>query len=354
MKHKILAIMLTMCCTLGAWSNEELTVYQRVSDGKIYYSVINESTSYGYMDLVFTILSEDEKTCELSKVEYFWDEKYDYTLEIPGSVCEYKVTGIGKEAFTTIDSGYIKDHNLKIVLPNTVENINSDAFYRFNRIKTIIISEGLKSIGSSAFAYSGIESIAIPNSVETIGSSVFEYCQYLSSVTLSESLKTIPNNSFSECYNLKEIQIPNSVEVIGEYAFSGCDLNNLTLPQSLKSIGFWAFTSYNFTSLSIPKNVSELSSNSFVCSRLKSITVDDENPFFDSRGNCNAIIDTKSNKLIKGCINTVIPNTITAIGPEAFSNCYEMTELPEIPESVVEIGRAAFMGTQWDMNLPSG
>lgn len=74
---------------------------------------------------------------------------------------------------------------------------------------------------------------------------------------------------------------------------------------------------------------------------LTSIIVENGNPIYDSRENCNAIIETKNNKLIAGCSVTKIPNTITSIGEYAFSY-YDLMNSMEIPNSVTSIGDYAF------------
>ena len=79
------------------------------------------------------------------------------------------------------------------------------------------------------------------------------------------------------------------------------------------------------------------------CSSLTSIVVEEGNSCYDSRENCNAIIETASNKLIAGCQNTVIPTSVTSIGERAFSGCSGLTSI-EIPNSVTEIGDNAFEG----------
>lgn len=71
------------------------------------------------------------------------------------------------------------------------------------------------------------------------------------------------------------------------------------------------------------------------------IIVDNENPVYDSRNNCNAIIETASNKLLIGCKTSVIPESVTSIGAGAFVECTGLTSIV-IPNSVVEIGYAAF------------
>ena len=99
-------------------------------------------------------------------------------------------------------------------------------------------------------------------------------------------------------YGCKNTVIPSSVTSIGSSAFSGCSgLTSISIPSSVTSIGSGAF---------------------YGCSGLTTITVDADNPVYDSRNNCNAIIQTTTNRLISGCKNTVIPSSVTSIGNYAF------------------------------------
>ena len=71
------------------------------------------------------------------------------------------------------------------------------------------------------------------------------------------------------------------------------------------------------------------------------ITVDAANTTYDSRNNCNAIIQTSTNTLIRGCSTTVIPNSVTSIGDAAFSNSRSLSSIT-IPSSVTSISYGAF------------
>ena len=77
------------------------------------------------------------------------------------------------------------------------------------------------------------------------------------------------------------------------------------------------------------------------CSRLRSMVVAPNNPKYDSRDNCNAIIESESNTLIAGCMNSTIPNSVKSIGNNAFQGCSSLTSV-EIPNSVTSIGSEAF------------
>ena len=105
-------------------------------------------------------------------------------------------------------------------------------------------------------------------------------------------------------------------------------------------------------SIYIPKAVRYVSA--FVgCSSLESIVVDADNPYLDSRNNCNAIIETATNKLIAGCVSTIIPNDVVAIGQMAFAGMESISEV-NVPDGVYDIGFDAFSGTQWFDSQPEG
>lgn len=166
-------------------------------------------------------------------------------------------------------------------------------------------------------------------------------------VTYNEEQYTvncIGDSAFSECIYLTSITIPNSIKRIGNKAFFMCDdLSNVIIPNSVKSIGNLAFGyCIRFKKIIIPSNVSIIESAPFYsCINLTSIVVEEENPVYDSRNNCNAIIDSKTNTLIQGCKSTIIPNSVTSIGEYAFGVCVGLTSIT-IPNSVTRIGSLAF------------
>jgi hypothetical protein len=163
--------------------------------------------------------------------------------------------------------------------------------------------------------------------VTKIGNHAFDYCSGLTSITIPNTVASIGENAFGECSGLTSVTIPNSVTRISNYAFSGCNgLTSITIPNSVTAIGVEAFRS---------------------CTGLTSITVDAGNRVYDSRNNCNAIIETYHNRLIAGCQNTVIPSTVTYIGLGSFCGQSGMTSV-FIPNSVTSIEQYAFSGC-WNL-----
>ena len=142
-------------------------------------------------------------------------------------------------------------------------------------------------------------------------------------ITFSDDVTSIGYEAFYYCTGLTSITIPNSVKSIGYEAFSGCTgLTSITIPNSVTDIVYGAFSG---------------------CDGLTSIIVESGNTIYDSRNNCNAIIETATNTLIQGCNTTVIPNSVTSIEDEAFKGCTGLTSIT-IPNSVTSIGDYAFNG----------
>ena len=264
-----------------------------------------------------------------------------HDFEVDG-IC-YKISG--NEAAVTSKGDYYDmffvGYSGSVVIPTTV-TYNGTTY-------------PVTSIDEMAFYYcTSLTSIDIPNSITKIGSFAFGNCPVLTSIVVESGnprydsrnnckaiIETADNTLIAGC---KNTIIPNSVTAIGEYAFEGCyGLANIVIPNSVTSIGNKAF--YNcdgLTSINIPNSVTAIGKGVFEnCDELASFVVESGNPRYDSRNNCKAIIETADNTLIAGCKNTIIPNSVTAIGDWAFSYCHGLTSI-NIPNSVTAIGKGAF------------
>ena len=209
----------------------------------------------------------------------------------------------------------------------TAEVIKNPNGYRGNIIipETIVFNEvtyRVTSVGKQAFGNCfSLTSVVIPNSVTSIGRDAFWGCDSLKSIVISNGVTSIGEAAFMCCDSLKSIVIPNSVISIEDNAFKACvSLKSIVIPESVTSIGetvFWG------------------------CDSLTSIIVAEGNTVYDSREQCNAIIETATNKLISVCKKTIIPDGVTSIG-SVFSQCDSLTSIT-IPDSVTSIEKEAFL-----------
>ena len=174
-------------------------------------------------------------------------------------------------------------------------------------------------INIGAFYGCDVTSVTMPNTITWIGSGAFMECSQLTSITIPD-ITHICDRVFQGCTGLTSITIPNTVTEIWQLAFAECT---------------------GLTSIYIPSGVTEIQEAPLMgCENLTEITVASDNPYYDSREGCNAIINTEFNMLISGCNSTVIPNSVEEISVYAFSGL-GITEVT-IPEGVTTIGPWAF------------
>ena len=245
-----------------------------------------------------------------------------------------KVTTINAETEGTLYAKWI-DETWQITYTSTDGNIVTP--YKTNVFGANIVSNIYEN---------GVGTITFDGPVTSIGDYAFDGCSNLVSITIPNSVTSLEDWAFNKCTSLTAIFVPNSVITIGESAFNGClGLTSITIPNSVTTIGeavFWGCKS--LTSITIPNSVTNIGVSVFnSCSSLTSIVVEGGNTTYDSRNNCNAIIETSTNTIINACQNTIIPNSVTSIGNHAFFGCSGLTSIT-IPNSVMSIGMGAFLG----------
>ena len=211
-------------------------------------------------------------------------------------------------------------------------------------------------IGECAFIKS-MESIYIPESIAKIDDYAFTFTPNSPTTRIQVSENNKYYDSRDDCNAIIETKtnklicacnnsvITDSVNVIGVSPFEGCAMENIVIPNAVVEIEGNAFRLCKcLKNIKIPASVEKIGINPFAfCPSLSSIIVSKDNMHFDSRNDCNAIIETQSNTLLVSCVNTIIPNTVEEIGEGAFEG--NKMESIIIPSSVRRIGENAFRGS---------
>ena len=321
-------------------------------DGELSYEEAAAVTDIG------TVFKSNKNIVKFNELQYFTG-----LTEIPGqafNVCSNLTSVVLPESVTVIgNSAFLHCEALaSINLPGGLTTIGMSAFGNCFVLSDVTFPETLTAIGSNAFAQCyAFTSLEIPASLIEIGETAFNLIPGLRSIHVDEAnpvydsrggcnaiIVTETNDLFRAC---SETVIPNTVTSIHQYAYSGVTgLTSIEVPSWITSIGDSAFGECSdLTAATIPAGVTSIGLNIFrMCNRLTSIVVDPANPVYDSRDICNAVIVTETNTLHATCPATVIPETVTAIGREAYSDC----DYPEgdfvVPDNVTSVGQVAFAG----------
>ena len=231
-----------------------------------------------------------------------------------------------------------------VVIGDSVQQITGTAFENCSNLSTLTIGKSVNSIGGFTGCHIKKLIYKAENEIDYgYGWNEFPFKE-VEQVEIGNNVETIPNNF---CYETKltEVVIPASVKTISDGAFYGCSsLRNLSFSSSTNSITLQnsVFANCGFFNLTIPASIIKMGKECFTgCRDLQSVKVSAANTHYDSRNNCNAIIETATNTLVVGCMNTVIPSSVLTIGRAAFCDCVNLTEIT-IPNSVKIIDKSAF------------
>ena len=278
-------------------------------------------------------LNPKDNTAEVDSNE----EKYAGAIEIPMQITHdgvsYCVTRIGDNAFQGCKE------LTSVVIPEGVTSIGKFAFDTCEKLTSVVIPNSVTTIEQSAFVRCmALQSITIPNSVTTIGMAAFWWCTSLTTVDIPDSVVNIGEQAFGACKKLRSITLPNCLEKISRRCFMESGLESITIPEGINTIDRMAFHHCeNLKSVTIPASVTYIGDIAFDwCDKLETIIVAEDNPVYDSRENCNAIIETATNTLIVGTNKSFIPQGITTIGENAFNVRIHLANI-EIPNSVTSI-----------------
>ena len=327
---------------------------------------------------------------EFSKTNYASEEAYvvsgyngtNSEVIIPSKYMNKPVIGILEEAF-------LENFTIQTIrLPESITFIGKKAFYECEKLKEITIPSQITEILSQTFyGCESLETVEILGNLEVIYEEAFYRCDELVQVDFAGDVIEFKNKSFYGCSSLNKFTFPSSCRIIGEEAFVLTNLGNVVLPEGLVTLGARAFDSSGINGITIPSTIQEIAGHTFYncdsltsvtisegvtkigayafascgalkqinipasvtcveayvfayCELLEKITVDVNNTVYDSRENCNAIIETATNTLIAGCWKTSVKDSVTKIGEAAFFGCGLSSIY--LHNNITEIGESAF------------
>ena len=282
-------------------------------------------------------------------------------------ICNYAFVGGSYNDLKKMALIHKKVNAESIVLPNSINTIGKYALSGCNNLQSIVIPIGTKEkfeellpdykdkfveqvdeenlsteVTEEDLANAWIDEFGVKYSADR--KRLLKAPKGIEQYDILSGTLVICDGAFSGCIELKNIFVSDGLIEIGRYSFYGCEsISNFSIPNSVRVLRERAFSGCTgLTSIMIPGSVQDISEYVFeCCDGLTSIIVDGNNDIYDSRNNCNAIIDSRNNTLIQGCRSTIIPENIAVIGYGAFSRCRFLTSII-IPKGIREIKSYAF------------
>ena len=226
-----------------------------------------------------------------------------------------------------------------VIWSEGLTSIGNSAFGGCRNLMQLNLPEGITSIGDGAFSScSSLSQINLPDSITSIGDGAFSSCSSLSQINLPDSITSIGDYAFSDCGSLSQIQLPEGITSIGDYAFSGCrSLSQIQLPEGITSIGNGAFSDcQNLSQINLPDSIISIGNSAFAyCVRLDNVCIP------------QGIFELQ-NDIFRGCSflsNVTLQEGLQEIYYRAFQGCIRLESIT-IPSSVVHIDGNSFYGCE--------
>ena len=267
-----------------------------------------------------------------------------------------------------------------VVIPNDVPIVGNGIFEAYKYLTSVTLHSGITAIKKYAFrdaTNAVIADIDCPYLTE-LGEEAFKGTKLQKITNLGQILE-IKRNTFADCTSLTDVTFPGTINSVADNAFNntawlngknntviyidnvlykckGTIDSTLVIPNNVVQIVPGAFTGItSLESITIGVSVNSIGSGLFNgCTNLTAIAVNSNNAKYDSRDNCNAIIETATNKIVAACYSTTIPNSVTTVGSNAFTGV-TLPSIYTIPSSITTIENNAFSGVLGvvEMTIPN-
>ena len=366
--------------TLIRWSGSEATINMAADPAFANLLTIGENAFYEAEDLVSITLPYGVTTLEK---QIFVNCPKLTQVTLPAEITkigEWTFSGCNAlesiqlpERMTTLEKCLFAHCKAlkEVTLPAGLTTIGSKAFFECSELATIALPSSLISIGEWAFARcSKLTAVEIPGAVTTIETSAFAECPALRSVTLSDQLSTLGDWALSHCTSLTEIVLPASLASIGRHAFTETPLTKITVMRSEPATTTEKFVDqsvYTTALLYVPedavdkyKTTAPWSSFQHIQARVvinypaESYQLSDDKTTLIKWLGAETEIDLSADEAFakvttigpkafekKAITSIVLPNTVTKIDDEAFSECASLSSVT-LSGALTEIGQWGF------------
>lgn len=244
----------------------------------------------------------------------------------------YKLLGEDDSTYTTTKPTIAGEYTIEASIAQTS-----------NTLGAVVTTNFIITVANNIIKYHASEQLTETTDGKSSG---FHYDKC---IDINGNTLTMTSHTFND--GIGTIQFSGDIDKVATAAFCNCGgLTKVILPQSVTRVGSQTiYDSDNILNIYVSRYMTDLTSGTSdglfysACNGISQVIVDENNPIYDSRDNCNAIIITATNTLGKGCKNTIIPQSVTSIGTAAFvdGNCPLNVV---IPSSIVSIGAKAFAG----------
>lgn len=230
-----------------------------------------------------------------------------------------------------------------VTVPATVEHdgtvyavrgIDDRAFQACTSLTSVILPEGLTTVGGYAFNQcSALDSVALPSTLNEIGRYAFNQCTSLRRVALPRGITEIPQGLFYMCISLTNVTLPDGLTAVGRNGFSYCAaLASLQLPASCTSLDYSPFNGCGFTKFEVPEGVTLIPAYCFSsCHQLANVTLP-------------ATVDSLASCAFQDCpqLTTVsLPASLRGLGKMAFASCMGLKSI-YVPDGVAYVDKGCF------------